>query len=231
MYGRALQLDEHLPNALLGLADVLSARVMDGFSDTPEIDLRHAEELVSKALAVDPNSWHAHLTKDNILRAQKHYEKAIAEFETVIALNPNTVNGRSHLARAKIFIGEPADAIPLLEQAMKISPRHPGIGYLHYRLGLANLLLGNVDEAIRWYEKAALTYYEPAHAYLQLGAAFGLKGDKAAAQVALAEAVKRRPDYATIAGVRKHSISNRPKFVELREQTIIDGLRKAGLPE
>jgi tetratricopeptide (TPR) repeat protein len=102
---------------------------------------------------------------------------------------------------------------------------------MHYRLGLANLLLGNVDEAIRWYEKAVQTYYDPADAYLELGAAFSLKGDKAAAQVALAEAVKRKPDFATIAGVRNYSISNRPKFVELRERTLIEALRKTGMPE
>src|SRR5262249_36899942 len=106
-----------------------------------------------------------------------------------------------------------------------------GIGFMHYRLGLANLLLGNVDEAIRWYEKAVQTYFLPADAYLELGAAISLKGDKAAAQVALAEAVRRQPDYATIAGARKHSISNRPKFVELQERTLIEGLRKAGMPE
>jgi hypothetical protein len=88
-----------------------------------------------------------------------------------------------------------------------------------------------VDEAIRWYEKAVFTYYSPAEAYLELGAALSLKGDKAAGQVALAEAVKRKPYYATIAGVRKHSISNSPKFVELRERTLIEGLRKAGMPE
>jgi TolB-like protein/Tfp pilus assembly protein PilF len=235
MFERALQLDDRLPAAMIGMAGMLAARVLDEFSDAPEDDLRRAEELVSKALAVDPNSWYAHLINGNILRAQKHYEEAIAEFETVIALNPNTVIGRSHLARAKILIGEPAEAVPLLEQAMKISPRDPNIGYQHFRLGLANLLLGNVDEAIRWYEKAAHTYNEPADVMNRQmhtwGLAPPLAGDKAAAQAALAEAVKRKTDYATIAGVRKHSASNHPKYVALRERTGFEGLRKAGMPE
>jgi tetratricopeptide (TPR) repeat protein len=155
----------------------------------------------------------------------------MVEDETAIALYPMAVNSRSQLARAKINNGQPAEAIPLLEQAMKISLRDPNIGYMQYRLGLANLLLGNVDEAIRWYEKAVQTYPFRWDAYLQLGAAFSLKGDKAGAQAALAEAVKRRPDYATIAGVRKHSISNRPKFVEMEQRTLIEGLHKAGMPE
>jgi TolB-like protein/Tfp pilus assembly protein PilF len=231
MYERALQLDDRLPAALNGMAGMLAARVLDEFSDAPEDDLRRAEELNSKVLAVDPNYAWAHYVKGQILRAHKRFDEAMVEYETEIALYPMALWARAQLARAKINNGQPAEAIPLLEQAMKISPRDPNLGFLHYRLGLANLLLGNMDEAIRWYEKAVQTYYDPADAYLELGAAFSLKGDNASAQVALAEAVKRKPDYATIAGVRKNSVSNRPKFVELQERTVIEGLRKAGMPE
>jgi len=141
MYERALQLDEHLPAALTGLADVLSERVLDQWSDAREDDLRRAEDLVSRALAVDPNYFPAHFAKGQILRAQRHYEEAIVEYETVVALYPMAVSARSQLARAKIFIGEPAEAIPLLKQAMRISPLDHNIGFMQYRLGFANLFL------------------------------------------------------------------------------------------
>jgi adenylate cyclase len=232
LYERALQLDEHLPAALTGLADVLSERVLDEWSDAREDDLRRAEDLVSRALAVAPNYFHAHHVKGQILRAQRRYDEAIVEYETVIALWPMAVSARSHLARAKIFIGEPAEAIPLLEQAMRISPRDPSIGFMYYRLGFANLLLGNPDEAIRWDEKAVLTYYDPRDPYRDLAAAWGLKGDKAAAQAALAECAKQPTfNYATLAEVRRRRLSDRPKFVALLERTVIEGLRKAGMPE
>jgi len=205
--------------------------VLDEFSDAPEDDLRRAEELASRALAIDPNYYQAHFAKGKILRAQKHYDEAIIEYETAISLNPLDVNSRNGLARAKILIGEPAAAIPLLEQVLRISPRDPEIGFVHYRLGLANLLLGNTDEAIRWYQKATLTYFQKADAYLEMGAALSLKGDKEAAQAALAEAARLNPDETTIAWVRKHSLSERPKFAELREKTLIKGLRMAGFPD
>jgi adenylate cyclase len=232
MYERALQLDEHLLPALTGLASVLESRVLDEWSDAREDDLRRAEDLVSRALAVEPNYFPAHFVKGQILRAQRHYDEAIAEYETVIALNPMAVGARSHLARAKILIGEPAEAIPLLEQALRISPRDSNIGYMHWRLGLANLLLGNTEEAIRWNEKAGLTYYAPADAYLNLAAALGLKGDKAGAQAALAEAAKHDPHASTtLAEVKRRRLSDRPKFVELSDRTVVEGLRKAGMPE
>ena len=231
MYERALQLDEHLPAALTGLATVLESRALDGLSDAREGDLRRAEELVSGVLAADPNSYDAHRVKAQILRAQKHYDEAIVEYETAIALFPMATDARSNLARAKILIGEPAEAIPLLEEALRISPRDPYIGFMHYRLGLANLLLGNTDEAIRWYEKAVLTYNDPADAYAELAAALSLKGEKAGAQAALAEAAKHDPQETTLAYVRKIDPSDRPKFVDLRERTLIEGLRQAGMPE
>jgi TolB-like protein/Tfp pilus assembly protein PilF len=233
LYEKAVQLDGRDPRALTGLADALMSAVGDSLSDTPEDDLQRATELVSSALAIDPNYWYAHHIRGNILRYEKHYDEAMAEYETVLALNPALVNSRSHLAWIKIFVGEPAEAIPLLEQAMRISPFDENIGMIHYRLGLANLLLGNTDEAIRWSEKAVLTFYSPSSAYRVLAAAFALKGDKTAAQVALAEAIKRKPEWTTIAKVRGQllDLSDRPKFVELLDRTMIEGLRKAGLPE
>jgi cytochrome c-type biogenesis protein CcmH/NrfG len=63
MFEGALQLDDRLPAALSGMADVLAARVLDEFSDASEDDLRRAEELVSKVLAVDPNNASAHSSR------------------------------------------------------------------------------------------------------------------------------------------------------------------------
>jgi tetratricopeptide (TPR) repeat protein len=229
MFTRALQLDNRLPAALNGLADMLSRRSLDFWAAPPD-DVPRAEELVSRVLATNPNDALAHFIKGQILRAQRRYDEAMIEYEAHIALYPMAVRARSNLARAKILVGEPAEAIPLLEQAMRISPHDPGIGYMQWRMGFAYLLLGKTDEAIRWTEKSLLTYYDVSAAYLDLAAAFSLNGDEEVAQAALAEAIKRDPKC-TIAKVRIDYLSNRPKFVELLDQTLIAGLRKAGLPE
>ncbi len=143
----------------------------------------------------------------------------------------NNAAAFSHLALCKMLLGAPAEAIPLLQQALRISPRDLGIGYVYYRLGLAHALLGHTDEAIQWYEKAIPSYPFLAPAYVELGAALGLKGDRAAAQAALAEAARRNPKLTTIANIRRFSDSKDPKWLALREQTIIKGLRQAGVPE
>lgn len=240
LFERALQLDDRLPAAQAGFASVLAGSVLDNFSDAPEADLRRADDLVSKVLDVDPNNPYAHYIKAQIYRAQAQdlgmqdrFKPAIAEYETVIALDPNDYGAISHLARAKILIGAPAEAIPLLERAMRISPHDSDFAWYQYRMGLAHLLLGHTDEAIQWYEKAIPSYPFLDNAYVELGAALSLKGDRVAAQAALAEAARRNPKYTTIANIRRGSgsVSKDPKWLALRERTIIEGLRKAGVPE
>jgi len=105
------------------------------------------------------------------------------------------------------------------------------IAYVYWRMGLANLLRGNTDEAVRWYQKALPIFYSPPDAYRHLAAALSLKGDKVAAQAALVEAIKLEPRNATIAWARNRRLSTNPKFVELDERTEIEGLRRLGLRE
>ncbi len=230
------------PAAQTGLANTLSGKVLDRMSDAPEADLRRADDLVSKVLAVHSDDGRAHHVKAQILRAQARirgmqdrFKLAIAEYETAIALDHNSASSVLHLADCKILIGEPDEAIPLLEKALRISPRDPYIGVLQYRLGLAHLLLGHTDEAIRWYEKAIPSYpfLGDAFVFVELGAALSLKRDNATAQAALVEAARYDPNYTTIANIRRisGSRSKDPKWLALRERSIIEGLRKAGVPE
>jgi TolB-like protein/class 3 adenylate cyclase/Tfp pilus assembly protein PilF len=246
LFERALQLDDRLPAAQIQLSLTLSGKVLDLCypCDAPEAEanLRRAEDLISKVLAVDPNNPDAHFAKAQILRAQAsilgmqdRFAQAIGEYETAIALDPNSPAALRHLAQAKIFVGEPAEAIPLLEQSLRISPHDPLIGFNYHRLGIAHLLLGHLDEAIQWYEKAipSFPFLDKADAYVGLGAALSLKGDRVAAQAALAEAARHNPKYTTIANIRRlaGSFSKDPKYLALQERTIIEGLRKAGVPE
>ena len=145
-------------------------------SDAPEVDLRRADELISKALAADPSDPNVHLIKAQIFPAQAQdlgmqdrFQPAIAEYEKVLSLDRNNAFAFSTLARIKILLGAPAEAIPLLELAMRIDPHSDSLAFFQYRLGLAHLLLGHTDAAIQWYEKAMSSYPFLDTAYVELG--------------------------------------------------------------
>jgi tetratricopeptide (TPR) repeat protein len=76
-------------------------------------------------LAVSPSSPLAHNGKGNVLRAQDQYEEAIPEYETVLASNRNWVGALVGLAQCKFYTGSIEQALPLVEQAIRLSPRDP----------------------------------------------------------------------------------------------------------
>ena len=136
-------------------------RVLDGMSNTRAADIARVEGLVGQALAVAPNSPLAHIAKAQVLRAQRRYADAIPEYETVIALDRNSPNAYANLGQCKLFTGFLEEVIPLVEQAVRLSPRDPALGFWWGLVGEVHLLQSRTDEAVVWAEKARSA--NPAH--------------------------------------------------------------------
>jgi Flp pilus assembly protein TadD len=68
-----------------------------GGSTDQKGDLERADELVSKALALDPNWTSPHVVKGAILRFQPRYPEAVAEHERALALDPSNVTAAGDL--------------------------------------------------------------------------------------------------------------------------------------
>ena len=133
----------------------------------------------------------------------------------------------------QIYVGPIEEAIPALEQAIRLSPRDPGIGLWYFRIGQAHLLQSHIDQAILWLERAlrANAGLPGPHAYL--AAAYALKGESERAATELAEARRLRGEdsWSSLARFRADTRYEAPTIRFLAEATIFDGLRKAGMPE
>jgi tetratricopeptide (TPR) repeat protein len=156
-FERAVMLEPASVEARSLLAGTLSARAIFNFTGSAAADLVRAETLVGQALAASPLNPSAHHAKGQLLYAQHRCDGAIPEFETVIAFNPNSAWALALLGCCKFYVGSSEEGLPLLEQAVRLSPRDPQIGYLTVRLGLLYLLLSRIDEAIIWLSKARST--------------------------------------------------------------------------
>src|ERR1700722_7125631 len=84
---RALQIDPRNVLALSLSAEMIIIPVILAQSDDPIAATRRADELASRALAIDPNFDYAHVVKAWILMAQNRHEEAIVEGERGLALN------------------------------------------------------------------------------------------------------------------------------------------------
>jgi TolB-like protein/class 3 adenylate cyclase len=234
LYERALALDPRSVEAQSRLATALVRRVLDQMSDSAAADIARAEGLVGQALAAAPSSPLAHFAKGDLLVAQRQFAEAIPEYEMVLAANRNSVDALAIIGRQKINIGMMDEAIPLVEQAIRLSPRDPrwlGIWYLW--IAQAHLLQSRTDLAILWLEKARSANPALPISRLSLASAYALKGESERAAAELAEARRLVADdrYSSIARLQATGYLGAPKIRALTEATFLAGLRKAGMPE
>jgi adenylate cyclase len=209
--------------------------VLGGMSRSAAADLARADALVAQALTASPRNAHAHLVKGSVLRAQNRCEEAIPEFETALGLNPNLVAALQGLAWCKLFTGSIEGVIPIEEQAIRLSPRDPGIGNCYHLIGTVHLLRSHTDEAIAWFEKARSAMPTQPFPRSRLASAYALKGEteRAAAELAEARRLEGGNLFSSIARLKAHPGAwwGVPKTRALFEATYFAGLRKAGMPE
>jgi adenylate cyclase len=235
MFEHALALDPRSVEAQSLLASALATRMLDGVTDSEAADLARAEGLVNQALAASPRSPTAHMAKGDVLRARGRSGEAIAEYETVLAINRNDTDALDFLADCKLLQGSMEDVVALEEQAIRLSPRDPRSGYFYFRVGQAQLLQSRIDEAILWLERARGAVPELPFPHALLASTYGLNGEteRAAAELAEARRLSNYQRYMSIAQAKSFVVWHgaAPMVRASAETTYFAGLRRAGTTE
>ena len=218
-FERALALDPGSVEAQSLLAGLLAGRAMEGMTTSQTADIERAKQLARQALAASPRSPLAHYARGQVLRAQDRRKEAVPEFEAAIAFNRNWLSVISFLADCKLHVGPIEEVIPLVEEAIRLSPRDPAITNMYGRIAIAHLLQSRLDEAIIWSEKTRDANPARAFPHSALAAAFALKGETERAAAELAEARRLNYDfYRSITGLRAR-YSEVPEIEALFEAT------------
>ena len=151
-------------------------------------------------------------------------ESAIELADRAAALNPNSFfawNCRGWVHKAA---GLPEEAIRCFERAIRISPVDPILPLMLVGMGYAFIELRRFDEAIVAGKKALRQNASFSIAYRCLVAAFAHLGRDTEAHEATARMLELDPAFTTIsAWTDRGGQSN--------SMLLIEGLRKAGLPE
>jgi TolB-like protein len=227
-FERSLEIDPRSVGAKIGLGLVLTANVEAGFSSSIQDDQRRAEQLLREAIGEDPNQSMAHAAMGFLRRIEGHDAEAQTELETAIALDRNNAWAIRHLGVTFMLTGRPAPCIPYVEKALKLNPRD---SFAYMNLGKCYLLLGQVDEAMPLLRKAAAMNPGLWMVHLKLAGALGLSGEIEEARAELAQLVKLKPEFNSVAKIRGWLPYKNPQFQVLHDRTVIQGLRNAGFPE
>ncbi len=230
---RALDAD---PNNVIALSMSSIGYIVSivlGRSTDPRADLKRADELASRAIAVDANNQLGHVAKGNVLRVERRFEDAIAEFERALALDPDVAEAYGGVGATYGDIGQYEKAIEFFDKAIRLSPQQTQeLAIWCHGKGVAYFGLQQYDQAIEWARRSIAINPNFASALGILAASLGLTGHEAEAR----NAEQRR---AALSKIKNIAVLNKafapPPSADPRTRAtfdrIIEGLRKAGMPE
>jgi adenylate cyclase len=229
---QALAIDPNNVLALtaLGLKFWLPAAL--GASGDPKGDLERADELESKALALDPDDAWAHDNKGYVRLGQGRDDEAVPEYERALALDPSFADADAGLGWVHLRLGEFDKSIESFDKGTRVSPYDRGLPYWYAGKAWANFGLRRYDQAIDLARRAIAINPNIGHIHVNLVAALALTDHDAEAREALQRylALPSTGPLKTIAAWKAHLESQHWVPAGVSERAY-DGLRKAGMPE
>ena len=133
---QALAIDPNNVRALQALGVKFCMRAALGASGDPKGDLERADELESKALALDPDWTWPHDVKGGILRFQARYQEAVAEHERALALDPSNADAAASLGLDYAMLGRFDKSLEYFDKAILGEPARSGARLLVWRQGV-----------------------------------------------------------------------------------------------
>jgi TolB-like protein/DNA-binding winged helix-turn-helix (wHTH) protein/Tfp pilus assembly protein PilF len=232
-FDRALEVDPQSAEAQGWLSDALSRRVIDEMTAAAAADISRAAGLAAQAVAASPQSACAYSAQGQVLCAQNRYHEAIPAFETARAINPAWPHLYGFLSDCKLWTGSVADAVTLVEQAIRISPRDAWVATWYWKIGRLHLVQSRTYEALAWLERARRANPELPGVHAMLASAYALTGEmeRAATELAKAQRLSRDGRYSSLSRLQSIGYFGVPEIRALFEATYFAGLRKAGMPE
>ena len=194
-----------------------------GNTKSPRETIEKATELAQKTLALDDSMGGAHSLLGWLHICRREYDKAIAEGERAVALNPNHHNDLQCYANLLTLVGRPEEAIPIFQKAIRLSPFGPVFEYLN--LGHALRMTGRFEEAVSAYRKAIEREPNFFPAHLGLAATYNMMGLEKEARAEAAEFVRRNPKFSLDSWAKKILLYKEQSEID----KILNALRKAGL--
>ena len=227
----ALTADPDNVDALVGSA---AADAREGallFVTDPAAALFAAEAKATKALSSVPDHALGHMLLGYVDILTKRAAQGIAECEHALELDRNLAHAHATIGVGKIFSGRAEETEAHIGEAVRLSPRDT-LAYLWMtNAGLAKNRLGSWDQAVAWFRRAIEANRNYPVPHFALAAALAQLGRLDEAHSAVKAGLALNPAF-TISRARAAwtAMSDDPTYLAQLEP-IVDGLRKAGVPE
>ena len=195
-----------------------------GYAIDPQFEKKEAVRLLRVALSTDDDDPDRLAFAAVILAFMvDDSESAIEMADRAVGLNPNSFSAWSRRGAVYRIAGLPEEALRSFERAIRMSPVDPLLHFTFAGMGFALIELGRFDEAIIAGKRAVRQNPSYSPAYRCLASAFAHLGRDGEAHEAAARLLEVDPAFTISASIARGGQSN--------AKLVIEGLRKAGLPE
>jgi adenylate cyclase len=220
----ALDLDPRSISAAVMAAHGHLNNNLFGFSTDPQLDRSEAIRLARIALSLDENDERA-LSAAGWVTAfvTGDYETAIDYSDRAVATNPNWFGAWNYRGWVYKIAGQYEEAIRSFERGIRVSPLDPVLHNNLAGIGLALVELRRFEEAVAVSKKALRQSSSDGQAFRCLASALAHLGRDAEAREAAARLLEIDPAFTISSWIARGGQSN--------SKLLIEGLRKAGLPE
>jgi len=184
--------------------------------------LDQALSLTEKSVVLDPNDEACHGHLGGVLMHRHAHELAEHHFQKALDLNPNKPSALTSLGELYGYLGKPDEAVEYFKAARTLDPFFEPSWYWRM-LGIVFFVAQRYDEAITSFKKSP---HIPFWAHSYLAACYAHMDRMEEAKSHAAEALRLEPNFSVI-----HSAAKDPFKRDADRQRLIEGMRKAGLPD
>ena len=198
-------------------------------TDNRAAQLAAAEAALTKALSLAPQHAFAHQCLGYVQIQTNRALQGIAECERALALDRNLAGAHAMIGFAKFLIGRGEETEAHVQEALRLSPRDTFAYTWMIWAGTAKLFLGSDEEAVTRFRRALEINRNSPVMHFSLAAALAQLNRPDEARSAVQAGLALNPTL-TMRRFRAGAFSDNPIYLTQRER-VVEGLRKAGLPE
>ena len=235
MIEEAIAMCPENPMGYLDLGWVYHADYWMGNTKSPRETLEKGIELAQKVVAMDDSIADAHALLCALYLLKREYDKASAEGERAMALNPGSPAVLHINGNLLTFTRRPEEAIPLFRKAIRLNPFGPSYLYRDFGMALEEccrlapqsiLNTGRFEEAVSALKKAIQIAPDDIYAHILLAITYTIMGREKEARAEGAEVLRINPKFSA----EKH-IKTLPYLWKDQSEIdfVINAFRKAGL--
>src|SRR5262249_29312421 len=179
LFEQALRLKPDLQPAMVGVAMSLTSAVLNSLSEEPEADLNRADDLLDRAMQMNPGFYRIYFWKGLVAKARRDYKTALELLTKGIEANPSATYAHAHLGDVLVKLGRAQEGLEHIQLAIRLSPNNPFVDLFYMSAAEAELELHHDQAAVDWLRQAVASQPRNPSPYKYLAATYALIGNKA----------------------------------------------------